>query len=228
MLGEKQLSAVLKSPLFRGLSSEEIGRFLEEIKVYPTPVAKNQILIEQGETRSSIHLVLDGAAVGERLFEDGKRSIINEFPIGSLFGDMLSGGEEKSPVAVRMLGAGQVLKIPFSALLTQSEGCQKTRETVLRNLFGEISQKYFALMRRMNMLLCPSLRGKIALYLLEQARGEASFSSPHSREEQAQLLSCDRSALSRELSRLRREKIIDFRGARFTILDERALYSAAQ
>lgn len=223
MLSNTQMDAAASSPLFRGLEREEIARLLEELKIHPVAVPKNAILIEQGEKRSSIHIVLSGAAVGERLGAEGQSVIINEFGAGSIFGDMLSGGEEKSPVAVRVTAEGFVLRIPFSALLTQSEGCAAAREAVLRNLFREISQKYFALMRRMDMLLCPSLRGKIALYILETSRGQSRFAAPHSREQQAAILSCDRSALSRELSRMRREKIISFSGAHFEILDRERL-----
>lgn len=227
MLSKAQMDAAAASPLFRGVDREDIQRFLEEIRAFPVFRAEGEMLIEQGERQSPIHIVLSGSAVGERLGAGGERMIINEFPAGSLFGDMLSGGEEKSPVAVRMTASGEVLKISFPALLTQSRGCAAVRETVLRNLFAEISQKYFGLMRRLNMLLCPSLRGKIALYIKEQAAGGESFLSPHSRERQAEILSCDRSALSRELSRMGREGIISVSGAHFKILDMSRLSALA-
>lgn len=225
MINKFQMEALKSSPLFKGLEEECIESFLKEIRAFPSRVIKNEILIEQGEMPSSIHIVLSGKAVGEVLGAEGRRTIINEFLPGSVFGDMLSGGEEKSPVAVRMLEDGAVLRIPFSALITQNQACPKTRETVLRNLYIEISQKYFVLMRRVNLLICHTLRGKIALYLLELAEraGSYSFVSPHTREQQAELLSCDRSALSRELSKLRQEGVIDFSGAKFSIIDIKRL-----
>ncbi len=221
MLDKFQMEAVKSSPLFKGLEEKCIEGFLKEVRAFPLRVTKNEILIEQGERRSSIHIVLSGKAVGEMLGSEGRRTIINEFSPGSVFGDMLSGGVKKSPVAVRMLDEGTVLRIPFSSLLTQNQACANTRETVLRNLFNEISAKYFILMRRVNLLLCHTLRGKIALYLLEQAElaGSYSFVSPHTREQQAELLCCDRSALSRELSKLRQEGVIDFSGGKFSIID---------
>lgn len=223
MLTGEQIKAAEGSPLFKGLKRSEISLFLSEIKVFPVKTQKNEVLIAQGERRSAIHIMLSGEAVGERLGAEGYATVINEFCAGSLFGDMLSGGEEKSPVAVRMISDGEVLKIPFSSLLMQREGFSSTREVVLRNLFREISEKYFSLMRRVDMLLCPTLRGKIALYILEQAGEERGFASPHSRERQAEILSCDRSALSRELSRMKREGIISVCKARFEILDRERL-----
>lgn len=219
MLNKTQLEAAMRSPLFRGMKRTEIERFLEELRVYPMAASEGTTLIEQGERRSSLHIVLSGAAVGESLGAEGRRVLINEFAPGDLFGDMLSGSEEKSPVAVRMTADGEVLRIPFSALLMRSESCAQTQERVLRNLFGEISSKYFTLMARMELLLCPTLRGKIAKYLLTQSSGERSFRCPHSRERQAEMLGCDRSALSRELSRMRAQGLISFSGAHFELLD---------
>lgn len=230
MLSEKQMDAALSSPLLRGLDAGEAERLLEELHAYPVRARRGEILIEQGQARSSIHIVLSGAAVGEKLSPDGTRTVINEFAPGGVFGDMLSGGGEESPVAVRMTENGEVLRIAFSDLLAQSTECAAAREAVLRNLFQEISQKYFALMRRLDMLLCPTLRGKIAKYLLAQSQeaGSISFSSPHSREEQAEILCCERSALSRELSRMRAEGLLDVSGRHFQLLKTEKLREYAE
>lgn len=222
---DKHMDILATSPLFMGLSAEEIRAFLRLSGAAPLAVEAGRQLVRQGETRPEIHLILSGAAVGERLESDGSAVIVNEFSPGEIFGDMLSGAREKSPVTVTMTTDGELLKMPFSSLVGSTAVDAMLRERVLRNLIGEIAGKYFALQRRLELLLCPSLRGKIAAYLLAESKrsGGDEFTCPHSRDRQAQLLGCDRSALSRELSRMKRDGLIDYSRRSFRLLDPGAL-----
>jgi len=222
---EKQISILSCSPLFMGVDIAEINSFLTNVGVSPSHHSAGEQLVCQDEAQSLIHIVLSGKAVGERLLSDGRAVIVNEFEAGEVFGDMLSGAEEKSPVTVSVSEDGEILRLPFSALISQCEGHTATREKVIRNLITEIADKYFALQGRLDMLLCSSLRGKIAKYLIDQREkhGTDSFVVPHSREEQSRILNCDRSALSRELSRIKHEGIISYNGRHFEIKDPAVL-----
>lgn len=73
---------------------------------------------------------------------------------------------------------------------------------MLQNLVRTISDKYFLLSRRVDLLLLKSLRAKVCAYLLSEAEAHHSltFTVPYSRIQLADYLNCDRSALSRELS----------------------------
>ena len=93
-----------------------------------------------------------------------------------------------------------------------------------------ISNKYFALDRRVELLICKILRTRISLWLLEQAEqaGSDTFAVPLTRAGLAEYLNCDRSALSRELGRMQREGLIEtFRGS-FKILDKDRLRAQCQ
>lgn len=226
-LKEQQLENLKKSAVFAGIDTNAMDLYLKEINVLPKKIIAGQQLIEQGDVRPDIHIVLSGTAVGEKLSADGRSVTVNEFKAGGVFGDMLSGTEERSPVSVTMEREGEVLAIPFASFLSVGEGCRETREKVLRNLIGEISSKYFTLLRRLDVLLSPTLRGKIAAYLLSFGQ-EDCFTVPHSRQEQAGILGCDRSALSRELSRMEKDGIISFRKGEFRILDRGRLLELGQ
>lgn len=229
MLNEEQKEVLSDSPLFRGVTTEAINKFLEYVGAFPHRFEIGEPVVEQGERQSEICVVLSGSARGEKLTVDGRSITVNEFMPGELFGDMLSGASEKSPVTVRMTRPGDVVKISFSSLINGGEVYTETRERILRNLINEISGKYFSLLKRLNVLLCPTLRGKIANYLLEESeKDKKMLIVPHDREDQARLLNCDRSALSRELSRMRAEGIIDFKGNRFEILDRERLKNCLQ
>ena len=211
---------MLGSPLFKGLSESELQVFLRGAGVLPRHFSAGEAVLEQGQRQSEISIILSGSARGEKLTSDGRSVIVNEFFAGHAFGEVLSGASEESPVSVKMTSAGEVISIPLPVLLAGAELSASARGALVLNLINEIAVKYLGLLRRVDMILCSTLRGKIACYLEFEGKNlEKSFLIPHSREEQAQFLSCDRSALSRELSRMKREGILDYKGKRFTILD---------
>lgn len=227
MLNKSQKETLCRSSLFRDIPAEETEGFLETVRAFPRSYETGEAIIEQEERQSEICIVLSGAARGEKLTADGRSITVNEFLPGAVFGDMLSGTSEKSPVTVRMTHAGEIIRITFSALINGAEAYSETREQILRNLINEISGKYFTLQKRLDLLLCPTLRGKITNYLLSESKNEEKvFTASHTREEQARLMNCDRSALSRELSRMKAEGIIDYRGRRFEILNRDRLKNA--
>ena len=88
-----------------------------------------------------------------------------------------------------------------------------------------MTRKYFALDDRLELLCCKSLRQRIALWLVGQCRaaGSDSFTTPLTRAELAAYLNCDRSALSRELSRMQQDGLIAVQKNRLTVKDLRRL-----
>lgn len=224
MLTRSQIEVIAKTPMFLGLTPAETEEYLRAGGHYPAPVKAGEALVYQGEENGQVFILLSGRAVGERLYREGKLVTVNEFAAGSVFGDVISSGERVSPVTVSAAEDSLVLRIPFSAIVAAAGG-SRTGEEVLKNLIEEIAGKYFTLMERLDMLLCPTLRGKISAYLLScmDKGGGAAFTCPHTREEQARLLNCDRSALSRELSRMRAEGLIEYGGRRFEIKNRPAL-----
>jgi len=226
---KEQKKSLTSCPLFAGIAEGHIISLLDRAGAQAADAAKNSPVLEQGEQQEGIYLVLTGRARGERLTSDGRLVTVNEFGPGELFGEILSGAHMDSPVTVRMLEDGSVLRLSLGGLINALPEDRETGERVLRNLIGQISGKYFELMKRVEMLLCPTLAGKIAMYLLNQREnGSGTVTVPHSREEQAALLNCDRSALSRELSRLRDAGIINYSGRSFTVLDEDRLRGLTQ
>ena len=121
------------------------------------------------------------------------------------------------------------LLLPYRAVMaSQESGAARLRE----NLLGEIAEKYWRLRRRTEYLARRSLRGRIAAYLLDAAAdaGENAVTLAMRREDLADYLGANRSALCRELSRLRAEGSIDCRRERIILQNTAALaqYAAAE
>lgn len=142
---------------------------------------------------------------------------------GGVFGDVLGGSSLSSPVSVVATVNCEILLIPYEQLLL-SDG-SSARQRVLQNLVRTISDKYFLLSRRIDLLVLKSLRAKICAYLLSEAEQHSSltFTIPFSRIQLADYLNCDRSALSRELSLMQKERLLDIYRNSFKLLEPEAL-----
>ena len=147
---------------------------------------------------------------------------------GGVFADVLAGGRSRSPVNVSAAEACLALYLPCEALLRPCAALHSAHLKLLQNWLETISDKYFALDRRLELICCKSLRGRICMWLLEQRErcGADTFSTAMTRTELAAFLNCDRSALSRELSRMQEEGLIElFRGS-FKLPDPERLHAA--
>ena len=141
---------------------------------------------------------------------------------------MLGGSSLTSPVTVTARTSCEVLLIPYDRLLRPDGSA--AGPLVLQNLVRTISDKYFLLARRVDLLLLHSLRAKVSAYLLAEAEraGQLTFRIPFTRAQLADYLNCDRSALSRELSRMQREGLLDTYRSSFKLLQPDALRKLSQ
>ncbi len=136
---------------------------------------------------------------------------------------MLGGSSLASPITVVAECPCEVLLLPYDRLL--QPGSDPARQQVLQNLVRTISDKYFLLSRRVDLLILKSLRAKVCAYLLSEAEYHHSmtFTIPYSRIQLADYLNCDRSALSRELSLMQRDGLLETYRSSFKIMDAEAL-----
>ena len=148
---------------------------------------------------------------------------ITHMEAGGVFGDVLGGSSLASPITVVAECPCEVLLLPYDRLL--QPGSDPARQQVLQNLVRTISDKYFLLSRRVDLLILKSLRAKVCAYLLSEAEYHHSmtFTIPYSRIQLADYLNCDRSALSRELSLMQRDGLLETYRSSFKIMDAEAL-----
>jgi CRP-like cAMP-binding protein len=164
---------------------------------------------------------LSGEAYGVKYDVSGREIIYNQFPEGSIFGDVLAVSSSKeSPVTIITYPGTVLLKFRFDKLVSSSGGSHELRARLLKNLTAELANKFFGLQDRVNCLVSPTLRDKITVFLENEARKQKSrsFTVSLNRERLAAYLNTDRSALSRELSYMKKDGIIDFDKNKFTLL----------
>ena len=202
--------------LFAGLSAAELSTLLSQLGGSVRSYGKGEALVLAGEPSRRVGIVLSGELEAYR-------------PVpGGVFGDVLGGSSLSSPVTVLAAAPCEVLLLPYERLLL-SDG-SPAHQRVVQNLVRTISDKYFSLSRRIDLLVMKSLRAKVAAYLLSEAARAHSltFSIPFSRIQLADYLNCDRSALSRELSTMQKEGLIDTYRSSFKLLEPDVLQQMVQ
>ena len=209
--------------LFAGLSAAELSTLLSRLGASVRSYGKGEALVLAGEPSRRVGIVLSGELEAYRPAPGGVRIPIARVEPGGVFGDVLGGSSLSSPVTVLAAAPCEVLLMPYEKLLLP--GADPARQRVLQNLVRTISDKYFLLSRRVDLLLLKSLRAKVCAYLLSEAEVHHSltFTIPYSRIQLADYLNCDRSALSRELSLMQRDGLLETYRSSFKLLEPEAL-----
>ena len=217
---ENYLPLLQSTSLFAGISAGDLRPLLSELGACIRSYGRGEALVQAGAPSRRVGVVLTGSIEAYRPAPGGARIPITHMGPGGVFGDVLGGSSLDSPVTVVASAPCEVLLFPYEKLL-QPDG-SAARQRLLQNLVRTISDKYFALDRRVELLICKSLRARISLWLLDEAHraGSDTFTTPLTRAGLAEYLNCDRSALSRELSRMQHDGLIETWRSSFKLLDK--------
>ena len=225
---ENYLPLLQTTSLFAGLERDALHALLGELNAVVRSYGRGETLVLAGRSNRRVGVVLSGAIEAYRPAPGGGHLPITHMGPGGVFGDVLGGSSLASPVTVVAAAPCEVLLLPYEKLLLP--GSDPARQQLLQNLVRTISDKYFLLSRRIDLVILKSLRAKVCAYLLSEAELHHSltFTIPYSRIQLADYLNCDRSALSRELSQMQREGLLDTYRSSFKLMDPEALRSMIQ
>ena len=211
--------------LLRGLSDAELDTLMTCFAPRVRRYAKGELLLMAGYETKDVGIILEGEITATKPMPDGTPITMARMGQGGVFADVLAGGRSKSPVNVTAAVPCLVLYLPYDGMLRPSGELSAAHWKLLQNWLETISDKYFALDRRLELICCRSLRGRICMWLLEQRErcGADTFTITMTRAELAAYLNCDRSALSRELSRMQEDGLIELFRSTFKLLDPERL-----
>lgn len=184
---------------------------------------KGEILIREGETWNSIDVLLKGTVSVKRLFRDGSESAVHLLRengvIGMEFMRKPDYGSQFYYVAESDTVIYSIHKWYFTDYRQLGE---KVSFLMLKNLISLLSHENIRQHRKLDILSTRDLRGRILVYLnYEQMKHKSwEFDIPYNREALAQYLCVNRSALSRELSRMEQEKLIKTKGRHFILMQK--------
>ena len=218
----KEYFGVLRScSLFDHISDEDIIPMLGCLGAKVATYAKKETILREGGAARHIGVVLCGVVQIVQVDYFGNRSIVANLEVSELFGESFAcAGVEQMPVSVVAAEESKVLFLECLKITQScSNACEFHRQMIL-NLLKVVAEKNLVFHRKIEVTSKRSTREKLMTYLLQQAKMQQSncFEIPYDRQGLADYLEVDRSGLSAEISKLRREGILECRKNRFTIV----------
>ena len=211
-----------QSPLFAGMSRAEMERALEFFSARQAVYCRGEYLIRAGDPLPSFGLVLSGRVQVSMDDLSGDRMIMASVCSPGTFGEALHYlARPKSDIYATAEADTAVLWMDASRLRTASPAMPFENRKALENFLSLLCSRSLSMNDRIQILSKRSIRKKLLAFFSQQVRssGSMSFALDFDRSSMADYLGVERSALSRELSRMKRAGIIDFRKNRFTIVN---------
>lgn len=210
---EQFFDVITKAPLFRGVDSSELRALIACLSPIYKEYGKGAVIFHQGEVVPGIGIVLSGRVL---VVEDdfwGNRSILTDARPGDLFGEAYAClPSERLRVNVIAEEKSTILLLNVPRILTTCPSACPFHARLIQNLLMETARKSLSLTRKMSHMIKRTTREKLLSYLSSQsvAQGSAVFDIPFNRQQLADYLCVDRSAMSSELCRLRDEGVLIF------------------
>lgn len=216
------VSVMRKCHLFDGIPEEKYDDVLSCLQAKQKSVEKDSILLCIGDSEKRAGVVLSGTLRVSLYSEDGNPLTIDLLKSGRVFGEtLICSMDDDSPVQIGAMTDAQVLYLDFDPLLLQREITCPHKAQVTANLLREMGRSALFLTQKMRILTQNRLRNRIKLYLqMMPLSPDNEIKLDMGRSELADYLCVDRSALSRELSRMQKEGILSFHGSIIHILQK--------
>ena len=218
---EQFLPILKKTKLFSGVDTEDISSMFSCLGASLRFYKKGEFVLRQGERLSEIMVLVEGNLHIQSDDYWGNRSILGEICAGEMFGEAYAAPESGALLNdVAAVTDSAVVCFDVKRILTSCSSACRFHTIVVQNLFFAISEKNRKLVQKLGLLSKRTTREKLISYLSEQAKmqNSASFSIPFNRQQLADFLSVDRSAMSNELCKMRDEGLIRFEKNRFVLL----------
>ncbi|HIY53229.1 MAG TPA: Crp/Fnr family transcriptional regulator [Candidatus Agathobaculum merdavium] len=213
-------------PLFDGITPAQSAAMLGCLGAAQRTFDKHARLLSAGDTTAALGLILSGSALIQSDDLWGNTTVLDRVRPGQIFAETYACTGEPLLVDVVAAEPCTVLFIDVGRVLHVCSNTCAHHERLIRNLLTLSAQKNLGLSRKIFHTSSKSIRGRLLSYLSYQARrcGSRTFTIPFDRQQLADYLNVDRSALSNELGKMQKEGLLQTQRSRFVLLcDEEQL-----
>jgi len=217
---KKYLEILKKCPLFKDISDESLLRMLTCLGARVSVFDKKYTIMNEGSPAKYIGIVLSGEVQISRTDYFGNRSILQNVGRSEVFAEAFACAELSAmPVCAVATEESEIMLIKADHILNTCENHCAFHQKLIFNLMKDISKKTVAFHKRIEITSKRTTREKLLSYLAAEAKenGSNSFEIPFDRQELADYLEVERSGLSKEISKLRKEGVITSRKSHFKI-----------
>ncbi len=213
------MSFISKTALFRGCSEEDIRNMAEHLDFRTNRYEKGDVIFGAGSIVTDLGLVLSGSVRIEHTDLWGNKSILGITPAGGVFAESYA-CIPNEPLLVDAVANEDcdILFISVPRLFMPCRACE-SKSRLIQNLFMISAGKNLQLSRRSLHTSPKTIRGRLFSYFSQQvsAQGSNKIIIPFDRQQLADYLNLDRSALSKELGKMRRDGLIEYNKNAFEI-----------
>ena len=218
---KKYFGILRKCPLFSKIEDSDLIALLSCLGAKVETFDKKYTIIAEGNPAKYIGIVLSGSAQIVRIDYFGNRSIVSHVEPSELFAESFACAETRSiPVTIIANEPCEIMLIDCHRIMHSCANSCDFHQQMIYNLMKDLATKNIMFHQKIEITSQRSTRDKLMAYLMLQAKkaNSNSFAIPFDRQELADYLEVDRSGLSAEISKLRKEGIIESHKKQFRLL----------
>ena len=218
---KKYIPVLKRTKLFSGVGEEDISSLLSCLGARKKEYKKGEYILREGEHISDIFILVEGKIHIQKDDYWGNRSILSVISVGEMFGEGYAAPESGALLNdVVAVEDSSVIFFDVRRILTTCSSACRFHNMIVQNMFFAISDKNRKLVQKLGHMSGRTTRAKLISYLSEEAKrqGSSAFTVPFNRQQLADYLCVDRSAMSNELCKMRDEGMIKFEKSRFELL----------
>lgn len=218
---KKYLNVLKKCILFSSINDDNIIAMLACLNARVVTAEKGDFIFNEGDPAQCVGILLSGEAQIVRDDFFGNRTIVAAVMPGELFGESFACADiEELPVSVMASEKSEIMLIDCRRIITTCESSCVFHNMIIHNLIRVLAAKNLAFNKKIEITSKRTTRDKLMTYLMSQAKihGSSSFTIPFDRQELADYLGVERSAMSKEISRMKEAGLIECERSRFKIL----------
>ena len=218
---KKYIPVLKRTKLFSGVGEEDIASLLSCLGARKKEYKKGEYILREGEHISDIFILVEGKIHIQKDDYWGNRSILSVISVGEMFGEGYAAPESGALLNdVVAVEDSSVIFFDVKKILTTCSSACRFHNMIVQNMFFAISDKNRKLVQKLGHMSGRTTRAKLISYLSEEAKrqGSSTFTVPFNRQQLADYLCVDRSAMSNELCKMRDEGMIKFEKSRFELL----------
>ena len=206
----EELSDVLKQCiLFKDMNFKDINTFLKVSNFVIKKYLKENLVVLEDSNCEELGILLKGLLEVQSLYPSGKSLTLIRLKPAEIFGEVILFSKSKNfPSTIKAIEDSEIMFIKKANLMNCLSNCHRFME----NFLTLLSDRLFMLNKKIKMLTMENIRQKIGDFLREEYKKQKThiIKIPLSRQEMAEHMGIQRPSLSRELSKMREEGIIEF------------------
>lgn len=205
--------------LFEGISEADLERMIACFGARIKSFKEGDVICDYSDTGDDVGVMLEGSAAMIRTDENGEVAVMELFSAGDIFGEVLAfSNAAGDSVRVVAESEAEVMFIKYGQITKRCEKACEHHSRLVSNMFGLIARKTLSLSQRIEILSKKTTREKLLYYfnILAKKQGR-EFDLPMSVTRLAEYICADRSAMTRELSRMQSDGLIEMNKKRIKL-----------